>query len=379
MAGSFIRDQALAIGKYHRQARVVISLWGNEGTKLNFEHPREILPHLINHVRDKSYFRKIAPRVFEFNQPAMEWSVRVFRGNVSSIIEANKINFQKAQKKFGKINLIHAHVSFPAGFVAMKLAEEFKLPYIITEHMGPFPLQPFANNSRLMPLVLGPLKKANLVIVVSSKLQQELSKFKIKSMVIPNLINENFFTLDSSPKTTDKFIYFSLGEIRPEKGFEDLIKAIAIVLKKDNEILFRLGGQGKFLKKYQEQTENLKISQNLVWLGQLSRKKVLEEMQKCDAFVLPSHHESFGMVFLEALACGKPVIATRCGGPEDFVERENGLLVGVGQPGLLAAAIVKLKSQIKQYQQVKIRQNILKKYSSKEIIKKLLALYKSYC
>lgn len=377
MAGHFILDQALAIGKYHRQARVVISLWGNEGTKLNFEHPVEILPHIVNYLQDRPHFRTISPRVYEFNQPVLEWSARFFRGNINSIIEANKINFEKAQKRFGKINLIHAHVSFPGGYAAMELAEEFKVPYLITEHMGPFPQLPFDQNKRLLPLIIEPLKKANLVIAVSSKQQSELLKYKIKSVVIPNLVEENFFRPQSCPRSKN-FSLFSLGEIVPEKGFEDLIKAMAIVIKKDRHIFLRIGGRGRFLKKYQKMAKDLKIDKHIQWLGIITKNEVIRQLQAADAFISASHHESFSLVCLEALFCGRPVITTRCGGPEDFINVNNGLLVRQRSIKDIAAAILKMKKNLHQFNPQKIRKQTLEKYSSKIVSEKIFALYRQF-
>lgn len=376
-AGHFILEQVLAIGKYHQETNVIISLWGDEETKLNFEYPGQVLSHLINFFQNKPYRRKIAQSVWGFNQPALEWSARIFRGNINSIIRANKINFQKAQKQFGKIDLIHGHVSFPAGFVAMKLSQEYNIPYIITEHMGPFPLLPFAHNRRLMPLVLEPLKKANQVVTVSSKLQSELLKYKIKSVVIPNLIDENFFTVRPR-KQGRKFQLFSLGEITPEKGFKDLIEALAIALKKDDEIFLRIGGRGKFLKRYQKMAKDLEINRHIQWLGFLTKEEVLHQMQACDVFILASHHESFGLVYLEALACGRPVIATRSGGPEDFINDNNGLLVRQRSIKDIATAILEMKKNFHQFNPQKIRKQTLEKYSSKVVARKIFELYRQF-
>lgn len=377
-SGRFIKEQALALSRFNQNIKVVVSLWGDEATKINFEHPWQVLSHLINHFSNEGYQKRIARNVWEFSRPALEWSPRILAGNIRKIIKSNKINFERASSNIGEIDLIHAHVAFPAGYVAMKLAEEYHLPFIITEHMGPFPLPPFAGGQKLLPLVLRPLKKANRVIAVSSKLQRELLQYKIKSVVVSNLVDERYFT-HQRQKSRPKFTFFTLGEISEAKGFEDLIKAIAIAGKRKRNIIWRIGGQGKELKQYQKLAALLGVSQNINWLGFLSRSSVAEELQRCNAFVLPSHHESFGMVFLEALACGRPVVATRCGGPEDFVTRKNGLLVPVGDIQNISQAMTKMVENINFYQSSKIRQYFLANFSAKVIASKIVKIYEEIC
>ena len=63
------------------------------------------------------------------------------------------------------------------------------------------------------------------------------------------------------------------------------------------------------------------------FLGSLNRSQVVSHMQQCDCFVLPSRYETFGVVYIEAMACGKPVIAVANGGPDDFVKGFNGMLI----------------------------------------------------
>ncbi|MCP4457997.1 MAG: glycosyltransferase family 4 protein [Cytophagales bacterium] len=68
------------------------------------------------------------------------------------------------------------------------------------------------------------------------------------------------------------------------------------------------------------------MGDKIEWLGELSREQVRDEMWRCSFYVLPSRHETFGSVLLEAMACGKPVVASRCGGPSEIVTDEVGLL-----------------------------------------------------
>lgn len=372
-SGIFIQEQAKFIGKYSKNDLVIINLWGDQSTKLNFEKPIDALANLFNYFSNKPYQKKISPRVWEFNQPVLEWSARFFRGNINSIIKASEKNFLKAQERFGKINIIHAHVSFPAGFVAMKLAQKYHLPYIITEHMGPFPLPPFDKNKNLFKLLIEPLKKANQVIGVSRVLQKELLKYHIRSLVIPNLVDENFFILKKSK--TSQFNFFTLVEIRPEKGIEDLLKAIPDVVRNKKNVIFRIGGVGPYLQNFKNLAKKLNISKKIIWLGFLSREEVRQEMQKCRAFILPSYHESFGLVLVEALFSGKPVISTRCGGPEDIITKDNGILVEIGNPRELARAILRIIENVSYYNAHQIRKSSLERFSTEAVVYQIRNVY----
>src|SRR5690606_9435676 len=77
----------------------------------------------------------------------------------------------------------------------------------------------------------------------------------------------------------------------------------------------------------------------VTFLGKLSRGEVRMALSNCNAFVLPSRFETFGVVLVEALAMGVPVIATRCGGPEDIVTENTGVLVPVDDRQALAEAL----------------------------------------
>lgn len=101
--------------------------------------------------------------------------------------------------------------------------------------------------------------------------------------------------------------------------------------------------------------------------------------QQCDAFVfvLTSHHETFGVVYAEALACGKPIIATRCGGPESIVTSENGVLVNVGDITAIRDALLKVIRDREQYHPEVIRTDFLARFSRPAVSSQLKQLYES--
>lgn len=99
-------------------------------------------------------------------------------------------------------------------------------------------------------------------------------------------------------------------------------------------------------------------------------------MNKCDIFVLPSRYETFGVVYIEALASGKPVIATFNGGAEDIINEEVGVLVEIDNVNKLAQAMEKVRENYNKYNPESLRNYCTEKFSANVIIKKIINVYK---
>jgi glycosyltransferase involved in cell wall biosynthesis len=90
---------------------------------------------------------------------------------------------------------------------------------------------------------------------------------------------------------------------------------------------------------------------------------------------LPSRSETFGVVYVEAIACGKPVLATRCGGPESIVTAENGLLVDTGDVDALAGAMRTMTATARSYDAHAIRRQFLERFSRAAVVDRLEDVY----
>jgi len=101
----------------------------------------------------------------------------------------------------------------------------------------------------------------------------------------------------------------------------------------------------------------MEIQKKVNFLGLISNDHVHAEMKSADAFVLSSHYETFGVVLIEALACGKPIIATSCGGPECIVNKKNGLLITPRDIEKLVLAMKTIEKNImlKRYKMIVMR------------------------
>ncbi len=276
-----------------------------------------------------------------------------------------------------EFDLIHAHVSFPGGYLAMFLADKLKIPYIITEHMGPFPFPqfPYTTQQNISIYLRNALGKASQIVAVSHSLAKKIASYDLPApVVIPNMVNDSIFKYSPLEINHVPFKFFSLAILSFQKGYDTLLTAFSLI---HNQVKVKLtiGGDGSVLKQLQEMATSLKIDEDVIWLGALNRKQSYSQFQDCNCFVLPSRHESFGIVYAEALACGKPIIATRCGGPEDIVKDLNGLLCEIDDPRSLADAMLTMIKNYGQYDSQQIYQDFVNNFSAKVVTSQIEKLY----
>jgi glycosyltransferase involved in cell wall biosynthesis len=376
LAGIFSKEQAESFSRHYKNAKLGISLWGqkSESNLLWAKDPVKNIRKLLHYRKQQAYEKQLTLNYWEFYTPALTWSDKLLNGNLENIISANEKNLKKFSAIAGEVSLIHAHVAFPAGYIAMELARKYQIPYLITEQMSPFPFACYTSRGQIMQKVLLPLQKANKVIAISPHAAADVkSKTAVSPICIPNPVDENIFSPGPSLSNDPPFTFFTLGRMVPQKGISDLLEAISLVKRK--EVHFRIGGEGEHKQQYQQQAEKLGVANRIEWLGSLSRTEAAKEFQQCHAFVLSSIHESMGVVYAEALACGKPIIATRCGGPEYIVNQSNGLLTDVSNPLQLAKVMDLMISNYALYNPQLIRADFLKRFSSASVSKQLYKVY----
>jgi glycosyltransferase involved in cell wall biosynthesis len=382
LEGIFFQDQAVAVGELKPDWRVGISLWGQGLRHVSFAHlrksPRCLLDALFTHRR---FEHELRPNVVEFTTPALSWSARFLQGNRRAVLSANRRNLEGAIRRFGSIDILHAHVSYPAGWVAMKLSAETGIPFVITEHMGPFPLPVYERaDGALAPFIREPLERARARIAVSPALCARIEGFGIpRPEYVPNVVDERIHA-PGPPPEADCFTFFTLCQMETIKGIPDLLQAIRLVLERlptaaRERIRFRFGGMGSQFHAFQAQARRLGLEERIAWLGFLPREVARREYQRCDCFVLPSRHESFGIVLVEAGAFGKPVIATRAGGPEAIVTPESGVLVDVGQPAALAEAMLAMIRGERAYDPSLMRERFIRHFSRSAVVGRLEEIY----
>lgn len=279
-------------------------------------------------------------------------------------------------RKFGKPDLIHAHFGFPQGYIAGSIKKRYNIPLVITEHLSDLA---FTNiNNELKKYLKIAYSSADIIISVSNIIQKNiLNLFKINSIVLGNMIDNKLFKFrDEEKKANDGlFRFISVGNLIKRKGFDVLIYAFARAIKKNENIVLNIIGDGEEYRKLKNIVEDLGIQKWINFLGFCPRDKIALEYSISDCFILTSRHESFGVVYIEALACGLPVIGTKCGGPEDFINDQNGILVNIDDIDDIEKAIIKVSSD-SSYDREKIARDISEKYYPDIIAKKIENIFK---
>ncbi|PKP60273.1 MAG: glycosyltransferase family 4 protein [Candidatus Altiarchaeales archaeon HGW-Altiarchaeales-2] len=295
--------------------------------------------------------------------------------------EAYKSTLKLISEKNINFDLIHAHFIYYAGYVGAKLKERYKKPLIITGHgtdVYELPFR-FKNFEKMAKYALG---NADYVTTVSKSNYEKLIELgvdKEKVTVIPNSYDKNIFKpipedcKEGLNIPKNKKIILSVGMLEEIKGHEYLIKAMRKVIDKELDVLCFMVGSGQLKSKLQRLINNLNLDDYVKLVGAKPHDEIPIWMNACDLFVLPSLNESFGVVQIEAMACGKPVVATRNGGSEEIVINEKlGYLVEAKNPGEMTEKI--LLALNNEWDKEYIL-NYVKKFRSDEIAKETFKVY----
>ena len=290
----------------------------------------------------------------------------------------------KIYKEF-QFDLIHAHVALPDAYTGMKIAQKYKKLLIVTIHGQDFQQTIFKNN-KCKKNIEKTINFSEKTIVVSKKLKRssennlQISSNKIK--VVSNGINRN----DIYAKTNNNFqeykgkkIILSVSHLVRTKGIDLNIKVIAKLKQKYPDIIYLIIGEGKEKKSLEKLVNELNLQNIVIFIGEVSHHKVMKYMEACDIFSLPSWNEGFGVVYLEAMAQGKPVIGCKGEGIEDFVEDgKTGLLVKPKDVDSLVKALDFLLSHPTEAQEMgkRARDLVLNNYTWEKNAEKMIEIYK---
>jgi len=270
----------------------------------------------------------------------------------------------------GPPDIIHAKATMWGAIMARAIAERENIPYVVTVHSSVFArgiVGPRERNTAALAL-----KSANRLLSVSSSLAKDLEQIlgveASKFTIVPNMIDVEKFPYTPLPEN-NTFTFGYMANLVQDKGHKTLLEAFKEV--KNARLL--LAGEGPLRKQLEELTTALGMDDSVEFVGAVPRQKACGFFQSIDAFVHPSRYETFGIVLIEALSTGRPVVATRSGGPNDIVRNEDGILVDVDHADGLAEA---MRSMVNMDWDTKsMRDGVESRYTKEAIRKQLLEIY----
>lgn len=314
----------------------------------------------------------------------IEWGIRTFRSQYELKRKArNRLYMYQAMKQIMeefKPDIIHGQVATEAGRFAIMLGELFRIPVVISEHSAveasgvtSFPHYYYAKRV---------YKKSKYNTCVSDTLTANLRK------IFPN---DEFHTVYNGIKkmeiVKEQNVYRKDGCInmimiaglydRYIKGLQFVLPAIKRIIDDGYQICFHFVGAGEYLQEYMNMANQLGIKDHCVFYGFCEKKKVYEILAEMDFFVCASIFESFSCTTVEAMMLGKPVVSTRCGGPDTIVNSENGILVEKGSEQAIYEGIVKMIHNYKNYLPKQIAEYAYNKFSVERISEQYMNIYKS--
>jgi glycosyltransferase involved in cell wall biosynthesis len=354
LMGIFETDQAKALQSYgHRVILVSVDLRSlRRKRKLGFQH-----------------FFSDGLEIYNFSFPLGRVPKRLLL--YAGIFSIRKLYSQIIQQ-YGSPDMIHAHFTEIAA-IASSLKEKYNIPLIVTEHSS------LMNKDKISTTSFFWGEKAyhhaNKIICVSSALSEKVKKhFGKDSIIVPNIVDTTIFS--SVRKKNNRFIFISVGSLICRKGFDVLINAFSSGHFDENVSLY-IVGEGSCRNHLEKQIRILNLEKQVKLFGVLSRQQIQELFSISSVFILTSRLETFGVVYIEAMSAGLPVVATRCEGPEDFVDEANGLLVDVEDMEGTATAMKYMYRNIDRYNGEKISAETKKHFAPDMIARQLTEIYQS--
>lgn len=240
--------------------------------------------------------------------------------------------------------------------------------------------------SGLMNLIIPGKRKASILLVANERTRKALPPGVSKNI---SILVENGVDLSLWQSTefyeqphSSKPIFLFIGRLVALKAVDILLDAAKKVLD-SRPIEIRVIGDGEDKASLESQAERLGITESVTFLGFLTQEHIVKELIKSTALVLPSLHECGGAVVLEAMASARPVIATKWGGPVDYISKESGFLIEpTSREDLVngfAEAILKLSNNPKLCQTMgeQGRKRVVKYFDWERKVDKILSIYEN--
>ncbi len=296
-------------------------------------------------------------------------------------LRAYKMGFDLLRKENWKPDILHTNILTRTPLIAYLYKIRTKTPYIITEHWSRL-LEEHSNFNGFLRKFFAKkvVKNAAYILPVSSILKEGIQHHKLlltKCAVIENVVDTCFYETYPIAKKDKKQLMNVTCFAEQDKNLFGLLRAVKAVSETRSDFQLLLVGTGKDYEMTYNYYQSLDFPEGcVIFTGLKTSEEVAEMMQNVDAIVQFSNKETAGVVIQEALVSGKPVISTKVGIAPDFIDKNNGILVDIGNENQLINAIQYILNNLDKYDSKKIMDSAKNAFSYETIGKKYFEIYK---
>lgn len=317
VAGTFIREQVLALAGAGVPVSVLVPTTEFDAGEIQVENDSGVPTVRVG----------VGPLPSGRGVTAL---ARRMLAQLSAYPRAGVAGYEAIAKLVGPPDIVHVQSLFPAGLAARAIRNRFGTPYVVTEHSEEYLEQSNRRLTRaplMIPVVLRPLAKAaRRTIAVSGLLADRLVELDlaVDPVVVPNVVPLRP-ALPHATGEPKRIAHISV--MGPAKNLPRLIRAVNALSYRRTDFVLSAVGDGEAAQQARELTIALKQSKRVVFPGRIPPSEVESVLAESAFTVISSDFETFSVSAAEALMSGRPVVSTRCGGPESFITDEVGILV----------------------------------------------------
>lgn len=283
--------------------------------------------------------------------------------------------FHQVVSKQGLPDVIYAHYMFSMYELSFVRREHLHIPIIGIEHWSK--LNQPTLSKELQVLGNKAYNTVDRLLAVSESLKSQIKRhFNKDSEVVNDMLGEEFIGAIVGNKQKEAiFKFIAVGSLYTIKRFDLLIRAFAESELAKEGCIINIVGDGEERSRLKNEIEELKLTDSVFLVGRKNKQEIIGLLQESNVFVLSSEAETFGVACIEALSQGLPVIATRCGGPEEFITKSNGILIEPNNVTALANAMKEIFRDFGQYDSGAIAEECNRRFAPNNIAKHLEKIF----